>query len=87
MLEVTDKWMRDSGNQLSRNDFAVGYALYCFEMEPNFRDDGSYLHLLKQGNVRLEVQFSSALGEAISCIVYAEYPGYFETNATRDIIL
>ncbi|XP_071177997.1 uncharacterized protein F54H12.2-like [Mytilus edulis] len=87
MFEVTDKWACDSGNQLNRNDFAGGYALYCFEIEPNFGDDGSYLHLLKQGNVRLEVQFSSALRDAISCIVYAEYPGYFEINAARDVIL
>ena len=87
MFDVTDKWMRDSGNQLSRNDFAGGYALYCFEIEPNFGDDGTYLHLLKQGNVRLEVQFSSALADAISCIVYAEYPGYFEINAARYIVL
>ncbi|CAC5383161.1 unnamed protein product [Mytilus coruscus] len=87
MFEVTDKWMRDSGNQLNRNDFAGGYALYCFEIEPNFGDDGTYLHLLKQGNVRLEVQFSSALTDAINCVVYAEYPGYFEINASRDIVL
>lgn len=87
MFEVTDKWMRDSGNQLDRNDFAGGYALYCFEIEPSFGDDGSYLHFLKQGNVRLEVQFSQALKDAISCIVYAEYPGYFEINASRDIVL
>ncbi|XP_071138715.1 uncharacterized protein F54H12.2-like [Mytilus edulis] len=86
MFEVADKWMRDSGNQLDRNDFAGGYALYCFEIEPNFGDDGSYLHLLKQGNIRLEVQFGTAIEEAISCIVYAEYPGYFEINAARDVV-
>ncbi|CAC5416060.1 unnamed protein product [Mytilus coruscus] len=87
MFEKTDKWACDSGNQLNRNDFVGGYALYCFEIEPNFGDDGTYLHLLKQGNVSLEVQFSSALRYSISCIVYAEYPGYFEINAARDVIL
>lgn len=87
MFEVTDKWLHDSGIQISRNEFAGGYAMYCFEIEPNFGDDETYLHLLKQGNVRLEVQFSSALTDAISCIVYAEYPGYFEINAARDVIL
>lgn len=87
MFEVTDKWLHDSGIQISRSEFAGGYAMYCFEIEPNFGDDRTYLHLLKQGNVRLEVQFSSALTDAISCIVYAEYPGYFEINAARDVIL
>lgn len=87
MFEVTDKWLHDSGIQISRNEFAGGYAMYCFEIEPNFGDDETYLHLLKQGNVRLEVQFSLALTDATSCIVYAEYPGYFEINAARDVIL
>jgi hypothetical protein len=87
MFEVTDKWLQDSGIQISRSEFAARYAMYCFEIEPNFGDDGTYLHLLKQGSVHLEVQFSSALGDAISFIVYTEYPGYFEINAARDIIL
>jgi len=65
MFEVTDKWLQDSGNQLDRNDFSGGYGLFCFEIEPNFGNDGTYLHLLKQGNVRLQVQFSSALEKAI----------------------
>lgn len=46
MFEVTDKWLQDSGNQLDRNDFSSGYGLFCFEIEPNFGNDGTYLHLL-----------------------------------------
>lgn len=87
MFEVTNKFRRDADNQLSRNDFPGGYALFCFEIEPNFGNDASYLSLLKQGNTRIEVQFSTALTAAISCIVYAEYPGYFEINASRDILV
>ena len=66
MFAVTDKWLQDSGIQISRSEFAARYAMYCFEIEPNFGDDGTYLHLLKQGSVHLEVQFSSALRDAIS---------------------
>lgn len=87
MFEVTNKWMRDADNQIDRIDYAGGYALYCFEMEPNFGSNGSYLTLVKQGNVRLEAQFAKALTESTTCIVYAEFPGYFEINAARDIVL
>ncbi|CAC5415721.1 unnamed protein product [Mytilus coruscus] len=54
MFEVTDKWMHDTDNQLDRNDFAGGYGLFCFEVSPQFGDEGSYLNFLKQGNVRLQ---------------------------------
>lgn len=43
MFEVTNKWMRDASNGVSRNDIAGGMALYCFDMEPNFTDEGAYL--------------------------------------------
>lgn len=46
MFEVTDKWLQDSGNQLDRNDFSGSYGLFCFEIEHNFGNDGTYLHLL-----------------------------------------
>jgi hypothetical protein len=39
MFEVTDKWLQDSGIQISRGEFAGEYAMYCFEIEPNFGDD------------------------------------------------
>jgi hypothetical protein len=87
MFEITGKSMRDADNQIDRNYFAGGYALYCFEIEPNFGNEGNYITLVKQGNVRLEAQFAKPLKKATTCILYAEFPGYFEINAARDIIL
>ena len=85
MFTTTGKWLTDSGIEISRKDVNQGYALYTFNLEPNFQND-HYLTLLKQGNVRLETTFGEALKKTISCIIYAEYPGYFEINAARDII-
>ncbi|KAJ8309732.1 hypothetical protein KUTeg_011597 [Tegillarca granosa] len=85
--EATGKWLHDSDNGLTRKSISGGYALYCYTIEPNFGDDGNYLTLLKQGNVRLEATFGTALAASTTCIVYAEYPGYFEISASRDIIL
>ncbi|VDH93853.1 Hypothetical predicted protein [Mytilus galloprovincialis] len=87
MFEVTNKWMKDTGNQLSRNDIAGGNALYCFDVEPNFIDEGSYLNLLKQGTCSLETVFQKPLKKATACVVYAEYPSYFEINLERGVIL
>ena len=70
----------DSGNQLSRNDIAGGNSLYCFDVEPNFSDEGHYLNLLKQGTCSLEAVFKKPLKKATACVMYAEYPCYFEIN-------
>ena len=87
MFDVTNKWMRDCGNNLSRNDVSGGYAFYCFDIEPNFNDEGQYLNLVKQGTCSLEVNFNKPLQKATTCVIYAEFPAYFEINLERNIIL
>ncbi|XP_033759086.1 uncharacterized protein F54H12.2-like [Pecten maximus] len=86
MLQSTGKWLNDTGSNIERDDIAKGYALYTFELEPTFQTN-QYLTLLKQGNIRLEVIFGTALTTVVSCIIYCEYPGYFEINAARDIVV
>lgn len=87
MFEVTNKWMRDESNGLSRDDIAGGSGLYCFDAEPNFRDQGPYMNLVKQGTCSLEAVFQKPLKKATTCIVYAEYPSYFEVNLERGVVL
>lgn len=85
LFETTGKWTNDYGMQLNRDDIAGGYALYAFNLEPDFNQSG-YLTLMKQGICRLDVNFDSSLAEPTNCIIYAEFPGYFEVNQSRDII-
>lgn len=86
LFETSGKWMADSGNDLHREDFANGFALYAFDVEPQFLS-GHYLHLLKHGNLRIDCQFNKPLPEAATCVLYVETPGYFEINKARDILI
>lgn len=87
MFDVTGKWLQDSGNQLDRSDIANGYALYCFDLEPQIASHGDYLTLLKQGNTRIEAQFNKALPTTVTCIAYATFPALFKITSSRDIIV
>ena len=49
------------GNALDRKHFIDGSTLFAFQLEPNFSHHGDYLTLVKNGNVRLEVQFKTRL--------------------------
>ncbi|XP_053405194.1 uncharacterized protein F54H12.2-like [Mercenaria mercenaria] len=86
LYNVTGTWQENFGNDLDRASFQSGSTLFAFQLEPNFAQHGEYISLLKTGNIRLEVQFGSALSEPISCIVLSTSPGYFEVNLQRDII-
>ena len=87
MFDIMRKWMQDSGNQLERDDIANGYALYCFDIEPRISSHENYLTLLKQGNTRIEAQFSKALPNTVTCIAYAIFPVLFKITASRDVIV
>ncbi|XP_033725170.1 uncharacterized protein F54H12.2-like [Pecten maximus] len=86
MLQSTGKWLNDTGSNIERDGIAERYALYTFELEATFQTN-QYLTLFKHGNVRLEVILGTALTAAVASIIYCEYPGYFEINAARDIVL
>lgn len=87
MFDNSGKWLYDGGNGLSRKQFADGgNVIFCFDLEPTF-EQGEYLTLLKQGNVRLEVQFGTALPKTVTAIVWGQYSALFEINQARDIIM
>ncbi|KAK3107769.1 hypothetical protein FSP39_021829 [Pinctada imbricata] len=85
LYEVTGRWTQDKDLGIKRNDIAEGNCIFAFELEPTFQD-GGYMTLTRQGNVRLDLSFSAALQEAVTVVIYSEHPGYFELTKTRDVV-
>jgi hypothetical protein len=86
LFEGVSRWAQDSGNYIERAEFSLGNGLFVFNLEPVFLDS-DYLSLLKTGNLRLEVQFKSALSKTVSCIVYGEFPSLIEIDQTRNVFV
>jgi len=86
LLESTKKWLNDEGIDLSRDDISGGFALYAFDTQPDF-DGNEYLSLKKQGNVRIDAHFNTALPHTVNCIVLAGRQGYFKISQSRDVII
>lgn len=70
-------WNRDYGLDINREDFANTSTLFSFQLEPEFPTNNTFLSLVKTGNIRLEVQFETALKSTTSCIVYSKSAGFF----------
>ena len=66
LLMSAGKWRQDEGNGLDLKHFISGSTLFAFQLEPDFSHHGEFLALVKNGNVRLEVQFSSGLKGKLS---------------------
>lgn len=75
----------DRGIDLTREEFKRGYALFCFSLLPDQSECG-HLHLLRQGNLRVELKFSKALQKTISVIVYGEFQNLIEITKARSVL-
>ena len=85
LFEATGRSGSDFGNGLKPKDFADGYTLFAFNLDPEFKR-GKYLNLVKRANVRIEIRFSKALTETVNVVIYAEHPGLFEIDLARNVI-
>lgn len=81
----TGKYLQNSGNYISRDDYSQGYCLYVLDVEGKQGDtEHSYL---RRGHTRLELRFDKPLPEAVTVIVYGTYPGSLQVDASRDVRL
>lgn len=73
LLLSSGKWRNDEGTAFDLNHFISGSSLFAFQLEPNFSHHGEYLSLVKNGNVRLEVQFRTGLTGNMSLLVILHF--------------
>lgn len=81
----TGKDNLDEGNDIDRQEYPQGYALYAFDLSPDLAED-DHFNLVKQGTVRLDVKFAAALERTITVVVYGEFENVIEIDRNRNIV-
>ena len=85
LFTSTGKMYHDEGNNISRDDFGSGYTLFSFDLTPDLSELGTF-HLIKRGNLSLEIHFGTALPNTINVVVYAEFDNIIEIDRNRQIL-
>ncbi len=80
-----DKPIFTTGNNIERLDWCNGYTLFAFDLTPDLCS-GDYTNLIKQGNLRLEVSFSTGLTSPVSVIAYLEFDDKIEITEERRVL-
>ena len=80
---------RDEGLYITRSEFSKGYTLFAFDLEPDVREevDGSVWPTMKKGNLRIHMDFTKALPESVSLIIYSTFPSMFKIDSNRAVTI
>lgn len=76
----------DAGNLINRDDYDDGYCLMAFDLTPDLSaSDTTHWNLVRNGSVRMEIGFDTALTETVNCLVYAEFDNVIEIDRHRNV--
>lgn len=56
----TGKMYYNTGNGISREEFAKGYTVYAFDLTPDMCGSSPHFNLVQKGNLSVDIQFSVA---------------------------
>jgi hypothetical protein len=71
----------ESGNNISRHDYANGYTLFAFDFTPDMCSS-NHFNIQRTGSLTVDMAFSQVPSSAITLIVYYEFDDiiYFDKN-------
>jgi len=65
--------------------FTKFFYVLGFDLTPDSEADEEHISSPRQGNVRIEACFKKPLPEPVTCVLYAEIPGYIDTDHSRNV--
>ena len=75
----------DWGNDITKEDFVGGYALFSFDLSPD-KCYGDHFNVIKKGNLRIKLSFREAVSTVLTLFVYMEYDNMMEITKNRNVI-
>ena len=86
IFQAMELYNRDNDNEISPANFAGGTALFAFNLAADLAIAG-HAQPLREGNLRLELNFTSATTALINIIVWAVFDSKIEITRMRDVLM
>jgi len=81
------KTNKDEGTDVTLADYDRGYSVYAFDLTPDRANEGTHFNLIKDGNVRVDMTFGTALPNTINVVAYGEFENVLEIDGARNVIV
>ena len=80
----TGNLYHDKGLQIQRQDYPQGYTLYAFDFSPDL-SHGPHVSPIKQGNLRIGIQFAQPLAATVNAVLYGEFDSIIQIDSNRSV--
>jgi hypothetical protein len=85
LFSSTGKHHDDRGHMINLTMFTKVFYVLGFDLTPDREADEEHISLPRQKNVHIEARLIKPPAEPVTCILYAEFPGYVEMT-TRETL-
>ena len=85
-FSVTIKTYHNTGNSISQEEFAKGYAVYAFGLTSDMCSSSPHFNLVQKGNLSIDIQSSDAPPESVSLVYYWEIENLIQIDSERNLI-
>ena len=86
MFSGTGKMYYNSGNDISRDEFPNGYAIYAFDLTADMCGSSPHFNVVQRGNLAVDIKFSAAPTTAVSLVCYGEFENLIQIDSERNVI-
>ena len=76
----------NTGNDISREEFPKGYAVYAFDLTPDMCGASPHFNVVQKGNMAIDIQFSRAPTAAVSLMCYGDFENTINIDSERNVI-
>ena len=74
---------RGQGSTFSKNAFAKGNSLFCFNIQSHLDLKGGVFPVIRKANTRLELRFKKNLPKSVVAVLYMLTPGLYTVSESR----
>ena len=85
-MQSFNYWHTDETNGLTAYEWANGYTIYAFDLTPDREVPSGCLHANVGNNLRLDLNFDTALPNTVNVLLFAITDSQVEITQLRDVI-
>ena len=86
MFSGAGKLFYNAGNDVTRDEYAGGYAVYDADLTPHMCGSSPHFNVVQRGNLAVDIKFSTAPTDAVNLVCYGEFKNTIHIDSERNVI-